>query len=315
MGGDSDEACFRFNFDPVADRQPDTACAAQEAAVRAARQDGYPPPGTEVFPQSPAEQTPEQLDAVELVAGVTLYKGRVTSEAASALLGNGQLADSDLIPGTYEGGFKLWEGAADLAKFLCTEWGLTESLFTSPTDPCKALAGKKILELGCGQGLPGILAYLAGADVHFQDYNEEVLEVLTGPNLAHNRRMLPPGRRKGDVRYFASDWCCMGDLMGKNLLGGNYDIILSAETIYSLDSQHSLYECMKQFLRPPHGIAYVAAKTYYFGVGGGTTAFKKLLAQEGVLEAETVATIDDGASNKREILKLKFPDHIHPYFL
>lgn len=28
--------------------------------------------------------------------------------------------------------------------------------------------GKKVLELGCGHGLPGIVAMMAGADVHFQ---------------------------------------------------------------------------------------------------------------------------------------------------
>ena len=70
-----------------------------------------------------------------------------------------------------------------------------------------------------------------------------------------------------------------------------------------------------QAIKPPTGIAYIAAKTYYFGVGGGTTSFKKLLKSDGMLEVKTVATIDEGGGNKREILKLSFPEHIIPYFL
>lgn len=30
------------------------------------------------------------------------------------------------------------------------------------------MQGKRVLELGCGHGMPGILAMLAGAEVHFQ---------------------------------------------------------------------------------------------------------------------------------------------------
>ena len=70
-----------------------------------------------------------------------------------------------------------------------------------------------------------------------------------------------------------------------------------------------------QAIKPPTGVAYIAAKTYYFGVGGGTTSFKKMLKRDGMLEVHTVATFDEGDGNKREILKLKFPDHIIPYFL
>ena len=38
------------------------------------------------------------------------------------------------------------------------------------------IAGKRVLELGCGQGLPGIMAMKAGAShVVFADFNDEVL--------------------------------------------------------------------------------------------------------------------------------------------
>ena len=65
------------------------------------------------------------------------------------------------------GGFKLWECAVDLAQYLCKEYSL-DKLVTSKTDPNFELVGKRVLELGCGQGLPGIVPLLAGAEVHFQ---------------------------------------------------------------------------------------------------------------------------------------------------
>ena len=32
----------------------------------------------------------------------------------------------------------------------------------------RTLSGKRVLELGCGHGLPGIVALINGAEVHFQ---------------------------------------------------------------------------------------------------------------------------------------------------
>ena len=59
-----------------------------------------------------------------------------------------------------------------------------------------------------------------------------------------------------------------------------------------------------QCLRPRTGQAWLAAKSYYFGVGGGTAAFRALIAEDGALNASTAAVCDDGASNKREVLLL-----------
>lgn len=53
-------------------------------------------------------------------------------------------------------------------------------------------------------------------------------------------------------------------------------------------------------------MACVAAKSYYFGVGGGTAAFRRLVQAEGRLMARTVEVLDDGTSVKREILELAF---------
>ena len=79
----------------------------------------------------------------------------------------GRQSHNSALSGVSSGGFKLWECAVDLAQHLCKEYSL-DKLITSKTDPNHGLVGKRVLELGCGQGLPGIVPLLAGADVHFQ---------------------------------------------------------------------------------------------------------------------------------------------------
>lgn len=49
------------------------------------------------------------------------------------------------------------------------------------------------------------------------------------------------------------------------------DIILTSDTIYSLELQPKLLNALKQPVRPMTGVVYVAAKTFYFGVGGSTS--------------------------------------------
>lgn len=64
---------------------------------------------------------------------------------------------SDLTPGIYEGGAKIWECTQDLLNYLVK---------TFDTDWSKY----KVLDLGCGSGLLGIFGYLQGASVDFHDY-------------------------------------------------------------------------------------------------------------------------------------------------
>jgi 2-polyprenyl-3-methyl-5-hydroxy-6-metoxy-1,4-benzoquinol methylase len=69
----------------------------------------------------------------------------------------------DIIPGVYEGGFKLWECEVDFLNYM------KEKLEGE-------IAGKRVLEMGCGHGLLGILAYFMKAqEIVLQDYNKEVI--------------------------------------------------------------------------------------------------------------------------------------------
>ena len=67
------------------------------------------------------------------------------------------------------GGFKLWECGIDLAKYLAELWALKstrQETFCASEE--EHASSKRALELGCGHGLPGIIAAMAGMQVHFQ---------------------------------------------------------------------------------------------------------------------------------------------------
>jgi hypothetical protein len=46
-----------------------------------------------------------------------------------------------------------------------------------------------------------------------------------------------------------------------------------------------------QVLQPPHGVVYVAAKSFYFGVGGSTASFADLVKADGILECTQVGFV------------------------
>lgn len=223
---------------------------------------------------------------------MTTLQGIITTDQAASALKNEGLVENDLIPGKYEGGFKLWECAIDLAAFLHRQQEDFPSL--------------KVLELGCGHGLPGLVALLGGATVHFQDYNAEVLELLTIPTVHANwkvkmekKNILPP------VRYFSGDWIGLSQFLDNiDELGAGYDVILTTETIYTIEGMHSLYKCIKDTMKRPGGKCYVGAKSFYFGVGGGVGAFLDLIEKDGCMDARIVEVFDDGKSNRREIVLL-----------
>lgn len=71
---------------------------------------------------------------------------------------------------------------------------------------------------------------------------------------------------------------------------------------------NSNFKFLLQCLKRPHGVCYVSAKSFYFGVGGGVAAFLDLVASDEYMTGERALRLDDGMSNRREILILKWKE-------
>ncbi|KAI9306321.1 hypothetical protein BJ944DRAFT_160109 [Cunninghamella echinulata] len=88
--------------------------------------------------------------------------------------------NSDLIRGVYEGGFKTWECSIDLVQWLSQL-------------PKQDITNKSVLELGCGSALPSLylLQKELNNQVDVQDYNEQVIRLITLPNILLNTILTP----------------------------------------------------------------------------------------------------------------------------
>lgn len=177
------------------------------------------------------------------VQGISPHNNRTT-----LTLGDGFLIDiirpekeikvgdmiTDLIPGQYEGGYKLWECSVDLAQYLVAFRSDLLSSIDVPT------LGRplRILELGCGIGLPGIVAQRLlpeNSELWLSDFNDTVLMETTWPTL--NCCPLEDAFQQGRMprlvrRTVAGDWLALSSWLTMNN-EEPFDLFLSAETLYS----------------------------------------------------------------------------------
>eukprot|EP00030_Apusomonadida_sp_AF-17_P006387 a680179_3.p1 GENE.a680179_3~~a680179_3.p1 ORF type:complete len:365 (-),score=144.61 a680179_3:30-1070(-) len=199
---------------------------------------------------------------------------------------------SDLKQGVYEGGFKLWECAVDLGNLVAGAAAAPETAHLAP------LAKGCVLELGCGHGLPGVIALQGGAaEVSFLDFNLDVLKFATLPNVALNTS--DEGRSR--TRFWAGDWARVSALMPPSM---QFDLILSSETIYATSSYEGLHAVLEARLTPL-GSALFATKDHYFGVGGGVIPFTEYIATRGVFDVKPLVTHAPKNTIARVILEVR----------
>lgn len=127
------------------------------------------------------------------------------------------LLQTDLVNGEYEGGYKIWECSLDLVDYL----------YKSNIE-----ANLDVLELGCGHGFPGIcsMMYKKCRSIVFSDFNDSVLIEATWPNIIANI-----GEQGVNIaQCYGGDWMALSNLF--TATNRTFDLIVSAETLYSLDS-------------------------------------------------------------------------------
>ncbi|XP_039752856.1 histidine protein methyltransferase 1 homolog isoform X2 [Pararge aegeria] len=192
---------------------------------------------------------------------------------------------SDLVTGKYEGGLKIWECTYDLIEY-----------FETYPDEIN-FKDVKVLDLGCGAGILGIYAFTKKAFVTFQDYNKEILEHCTIPNVLLN---IEEEEREDEIKrckFYSGDWASFDELLEESEV---FDIILTSETIYNQQNYKKLISLFQNRLRD-NGNIFVSAKTYYFGVGGGTRQFEAAIENTN-LKSKVVLKRNTGI--QREILKI-----------
>ncbi|CAN6844856.1 unnamed protein product [Brassica oleracea] len=163
-----------------------------------------PTPAVEIIPSKTSAHnrySGENLD----VLGLPVFKGKVS---VADIIG---LSGSETAPSKYEGSPKSWDSSIFLVDVLKNEI----------RDGQLSFRGKRVLELGCNYGVPGIFACLKGASsVHFQDLNAETIRCTTIPNVLANldqardrqsrqqESPLTPSRQavSASVRFYAGEW-------------------------------------------------------------------------------------------------------------
>ncbi|KAK8921195.1 hypothetical protein KSP39_PZI020024 [Platanthera zijinensis] len=162
------------------------------------------------FPSAAVEIVPSKIAHPYKYAGENvdlqgIFKGRIS---VADIIGFSSL---ETVSSKNDGYLKSWESSIDLVNILKHEI----------RDGQLSFRGKRVLELSCGYGLPGIFACLKGAaTMHFQDHNAEAIRCTTIPNVLSNLEQardrqsrqpespLTPSRQQltPDLHFFAGDW-------------------------------------------------------------------------------------------------------------
>ena len=172
--------------------------------------------------------------------------------------------NTDLIPGEYEGGAKVWENSLDLCHYLTAQLLDNTNYDNNNTNDtttinilkrimsCASSTGIKIWEMGCGHALPACILYryalqhsIPIKQVLLSDYNDFVLRQLACPNIILNTPQQQQQHQQQQHMMITNDSQQQNEK--KNLDNNNNNVVLFASGDWmnlsaSLSSQKSLFQ-------------------------------------------------------------------------
>jgi predicted nicotinamide N-methyase len=161
----------------------------------------------------------------------------------------------------------LWTGAIELARRVDAEG---------------SLEGRHALDLGCGLGLVGVVAALAGAEVTFYDREQDAL--LFAAANAHCNGARAVSFQRGDFT--------------RDSAGRRFDLILGAEVLYDRDAFAPLVAFLDAHLAP--GGAVLLADAHRMDTAG----FYVALGGAGYeMNRSTVRTLEEGLPLRLELVR------------
>lgn len=128
-----------------------------------------------------------------------------------------------------------------------------------------------------------------------------VLQRATAPNVLKNTEQHETLR--SGAHFVDGDFHSAAQMISATFGAKRYDVILTAESIYNNNSAQQLLQAFDLCLAE-EGSVMLAAKSYYFGVGGSVASFKKRVDTDGRFVWQVLTRIDDGTNNVREVLIL-----------
>ena len=188
----------------------------------------------------------------------------------------GRISIDQGVAGFGQTGQVVWNAGALLAEHMALRLG--PNFF----------AGKRVLELGCGTGLPGIVAARLGASrLVLTDGTAEVL-ARAKQNAAANLRDVP----------WAAQQLLFGEVTPEEL-AGKFDVLIASDVLYQSSGWRPLAQTAGELLAP-NGVLLVAEAGHETSPADATLGGFRVVAEgSGLAFDEEPETLGEGGYNAK----------------